>query len=175
MTASPAAQALPVRANGEIRHWHRRQLRRPPCFNDGRPWAPSSTWTRPDDGLVARPRPGLGRSRRRACASPLRLHPAQPGSGVTVVLDSRWRLLLPYGIRIHSGLEVRDSAHESSPPRTRVLPPPCRCLESCPLSWAARDLHRSATSGNRSTRHVSRRPPRSGRRTPAWSSDRQCS
>jgi hypothetical protein len=29
--------------------------------------------------------------------------PAQPRSGVTVVLDSRWRLLLPYGIRVHSG------------------------------------------------------------------------
>jgi hypothetical protein len=33
------------------------------------------------------------------------IQPAQPRSGVTVVLDSRWRLLLPYGIRVHSGLE----------------------------------------------------------------------
>jgi hypothetical protein len=31
--------------------------------------------------------------------------PAQSRSRVTVVLDSQWRLLLPYGIRVHSGLE----------------------------------------------------------------------
>jgi hypothetical protein len=84
----------------------RRQRRGPPCLNDGRPWSPPSTRTRPGDGLVARPRPGTGRSRRRFApllSSPIQ--PAQPRSGVTVVLDSRWRLLLPYGIRVHSGLE----------------------------------------------------------------------
>jgi hypothetical protein len=31
--------------------------------------------------------------------------PAQPRTGVTVVLDSRWRILLPYGIGVHRGPE----------------------------------------------------------------------
>ncbi len=82
----------------------RRQRRGPPCFNDGRPWPPSSTLTRPGDGLVARPRPGTGRWRRRF--EPLRSDAAGPVPlGVTVVLDSRWRLLFPYGIRVDRGPE----------------------------------------------------------------------
>jgi bifunctional DNA-binding transcriptional regulator/antitoxin component of YhaV-PrlF toxin-antitoxin module len=34
------------------------------------------------------------------------IYPAQTRSGVTVVLDSRWRVLLPYGIRVHTGMEL---------------------------------------------------------------------
>jgi hypothetical protein len=33
------------------------------------------------------------------------LQPAQPRSGVRVVVDSRWRLLLLYGIGVHRGPE----------------------------------------------------------------------
>jgi hypothetical protein len=32
--------------------------------------------------------------------------PAQPRSGVTVIVDSQWRRQLPYGIRVHGGPEL---------------------------------------------------------------------
>ncbi len=104
MGASPLAPELSVRSNGQIRHWidgndadlhvstmdaHGRLPLRGPALRMG--WSPGQ-----DLALVVRD--GV-----------LRLSsailPAQPRSGVIVVLDSRWRLLLPYGIRIHSGLE----------------------------------------------------------------------
>jgi hypothetical protein len=103
MSASPIAPELSVRVNGAIRHWplgndadlhvstmdaHGRLPLRGPAVTMG--WSPGQ-----DLALVVRD--GV-----------LRLSsailPAQPRSGVTVVLDSRWRLLLPYGIRVHSGL-----------------------------------------------------------------------
>jgi hypothetical protein len=104
MGASPIASELSVRSNGQIRHWidgndadlhvstmdaHGRLPLRGPALRMG--WSPGQ-----DLALVVRD--GVLR-----LFPPIQ--PAQPGSGVTVVLDSRWRLLLPYGIRIHSGLE----------------------------------------------------------------------
>jgi len=104
MGASPLAPELSVRSNGQIRHWidgndadlhvstmdaHGRLPLRGPALRMG--WSPGQ-----DLALVVRD--GVLR-----LFSPIQ--PAQPGSGVTVTLDSRWRLLLPYGIRIHSGLE----------------------------------------------------------------------
>ena len=104
MSASPIAPELSVRANGEIRHWtdgndadlqvptmdaHGRLPLRGPALSMG--WSPGQ-----DLALVVRDGVLL-------LSSPIQ--PAQPRSGITVVLDSRWRLLLPYGIRVHSGLE----------------------------------------------------------------------
>jgi hypothetical protein len=34
------------------------------------------------------------------------MHPTQTRSGIAVALDSRWRVLLPYGIRVHNGMEL---------------------------------------------------------------------
>jgi hypothetical protein len=104
MGASAIAPELSVRANAEIRHWtdgneadlhvstmdaHGRLPLRGPALAMG--WSPGQ-----DLALVVRDGVLL-------LSSPLQ--PAQPRSGITVVLDSRWRLLLPYGIRVHSGLE----------------------------------------------------------------------
>jgi hypothetical protein len=104
MSASPIAPELPVRANGETRHWtdgndadlhvptmdaHGRLPLRGPALAMG--WSPGQ-----DLALVVRDGVLLFSSR---------IQPAQPRPGITVVLDSRWRLLLPYGIRVHSGLE----------------------------------------------------------------------
>ena len=104
MGASPIASELSVRSNGQIRHRidgndadlhvstmdaHGRLPLRGPALRMG--WSPGQ-----DLALVVRD--GVLR-----LFPPIQ--PAQPGSGVTVVLDSRWRLLLPYGIRIHNGLE----------------------------------------------------------------------
>jgi hypothetical protein len=106
MSASPIAPESSVRANAEIRHWtdgneadlhvstmdaHGRLPLRGPALAMG--WSPGQ-----DLALVV----GDGVLR---LSSPIQ--PAQPRSGVTVVLNSRWRLLLPYGIRVHSGLEFR--------------------------------------------------------------------
>ena len=104
MSASPIAPELWARANGEIRHWHlgndadlhvstmdahgRLPLRGP---------ALTMGWS-PGQDLALDVRDGV----LRLCPP---IQPAQPRSGVSVVLDSRWRLLLPYGIRVHSGLE----------------------------------------------------------------------
>jgi hypothetical protein len=105
MGASPISPALPVRANGEIR----------PCPNatyadlhvstmDGqgrlalRGPAMAMGWS-PGQDLALAVRDGILR-----LFSPM--HPTQTRSGVTVTLDGRWRVLLPYGIRIHSGMEL---------------------------------------------------------------------
>ena len=105
MTASPAAQALPVRANGDIR----------PCTDATCTDLHVSTMD--DQGRLALRGPALAMNWSPGqdlalgihdgmlhLSSPL--HPAHTGSGVTVVLDSRWRVLLPYGIRIHTSMEV---------------------------------------------------------------------
>ncbi len=103
MSASFAPE-LSVRANGEFRQWtdgndadlhvstmdtHGRLPLRGPALAMG--WSPGQDLTLVvADGVLR-------------LSSPLQ--PAQTRSGVTVVLGSRWRLLLPYGIRAHSGLE----------------------------------------------------------------------
>ncbi len=104
MTASPVAQAHPVRANGDIR----------PCTDatyadlhvstvDGqgrlalRGPALAMGWS-PGQDLVLGIHDGILRL---SCP----LHPAQNRSGAIVVLDSRWRVCLPYGIRVHTGVE----------------------------------------------------------------------
>jgi hypothetical protein len=104
MGSSPIAPELSVRSNGEIRHWidgndadlhvatmdaHGRLPLRGPALRMG--WSPGQD-------LVVVVRDGVLR-----LSSPTQ--PAQSRSGVTVVLDSRRRLLLPYGIRVHSGLK----------------------------------------------------------------------
>ena len=105
MSASPIAPALPVRTNGEIRSCtaatyadlhvstmdgQGRLALRGPALAMG--WSPGQD-------LALGVRDGILR-----LSSPL--HSAQTRSGVTVVLDSRWRVLLPYGIRVHSGMEL---------------------------------------------------------------------
>ena len=105
MTASPAAQALPVRANGDIR----------PCTDVT--YADLHVSTMDGQGRLALRGPALamGWSPGQDLALGIHdgmlhlsspLHSAHAGSGVTVVLDSRWRVLLPYGIRIHTSMEV---------------------------------------------------------------------
>ena len=105
MSASRIAPALPPRASGEIR----------PCADatyadlhvstmDGqgcpalRGPALAMGWA-PGQDLALTVRDGILR-----LSSPI--HSTQTRCGVTVVLDSRWRVLLPYGIRVHSGWEL---------------------------------------------------------------------
>ena len=105
MSASPIAPALPGRTNGEIRsctHATYADLHVSTMDGQGRlalrgP-ALAMGWS-PGQDLALGVRDGILR-----LSSPL--HSAQTRSGVTVVLDSRWRVLLPYGIRVHSGMEL---------------------------------------------------------------------
>jgi hypothetical protein len=105
MSASPVAPALPVRTNGEFRFYtdttyadlhvstmdgQGRLVLRGPALAMG--WSPGQD-------LALAVRDGILR-----LSSPM--HPTQTRSGVTVVLDSRWRILLPYGIRVHTGMEL---------------------------------------------------------------------
>jgi len=105
MSASRIAPALPPRASGEIRpcadatyadlhvstmDGHGRPALRGPALAMG--WAPGQD-------LALTVRDGILR-----LSSPI--HSTQTRCGVTVVLDSRWRVLLPYGIRVHSGWEL---------------------------------------------------------------------
>jgi hypothetical protein len=105
MTASPAAQALPARANGDIR----------PCTDVT--YADLHVSTMDGQGRLALRGPALAMGWSPGQDLALGIHdgmlhlsspllPAHAGSGVTVVLDSRWRVLLPYGIRIHTSMEV---------------------------------------------------------------------
>lgn len=105
VTAVPIPPELQVRANGEIL----------PCTDatyadlhvstvDGqgrlalRGPALAMGWS-PGQDLALGVRDGVLR-----LSSPM--HPTQTRSGIAIALDSRWRVLLPYGIRVHSGMEL---------------------------------------------------------------------
>jgi len=105
MNASPVAPGLPVRTNGEFRS----------CA--ATTYADLHVSTMDGQGRLALRGPALamGWSSGQDLAMGVRdgilrlsspTYPAQTRSGVTVVLDSRWRVLLPYGIRVHTGMEL---------------------------------------------------------------------
>ena len=114
MTASPAAQALPARANGDIR----------PCTDVT--YADLHVSTMDGQGRLALRGPALamGWSPGQDLALGIHdgmlhlsspLHSAHAGSGVTVVLDSRWRASPIRHPNSHQH-GSRDSAHDSRHP-----------------------------------------------------------